>query len=1144
MSSRPGPAAGAARPAGFLDLRLLPAALAIWAATALALQVRPVVAAGVGLVAVVATVGLLTCGRSARGRGWLSVVAVALAFTAAGALGTAARVAARDASPVAQAASGPTAARTTVTLELEITDDPRPIADGFGGQSRVLVPARATALSIGGVRQPDDTAVVVLADAVGWGDLLPSQRVRADGRLLPPRGGDLTGAAFAARGPPDRLGGPSWLQRAAGALRAGLVRAAAVLPERPRGLLPGLVLGDTSGMDPILVEEFRATGLTHLVAVSGANCAIVVGAVVWLLRRVGVPRVLLAVLAGVALAGFVVLVRPSPSVLRAAAMGAIALLALASGRPRSALSALSAAIVVLMLVVPGLAWSPGFALSVAATAGIVLMAPYLLEWLRRRRVPAGLAAALAVSIAASTATAPLIAALSSTVSLVSIPANLLAAPAVPVATVLGVLATLVSPLSGSVASGLAWLAGVPTAWLVLIAEYGSGLPAATHTWPGGAAGGGLLAAALLACALGAQRWPAVGRVLLAAALSGLLVVVPVRVLGPGWPPDGWLFVACDVGQGDALVVRAEAGQAVVVDAGPDPAAVDRCLRDLGIDSIPLLVLTHLHADHVAGLSGALADRRVGTLEVGPQPDVGLAYDEVLELARSAGATVATGRVGEVRRVGGVEVTVLAPVTAAHGSRSDPNNSSLVLRVSTGGIGLLLTGDIEVEGQDALLDSGADLRAEVLKVPHHGSAYQDDAFLAAVDARVAVISVGADNDYGHPSSALVDELRALGTQVWRTDTDGALAIGRSDGGLLWVSPRSRAPPAAADRGPSAGGSDGGPCHDDGMVTPASGPDLPPAVTLVHGDEELLRHRAIAAVVSAARSAEPDCDVREVAASQLAVGDLFDLLSPSLFASARVLVVTDAQETTKEVATQLLAYAREPLPEIGLVVAHHGGARNKALVDGLRAAGAQVVICAKVTRNEDRLAFLRSEVRGHGGSIDPAAAAALLDAVGNDLRELAATCGQLVSDTGGRVDAAAVARYHRGRAEVSGFSVADRAVVGDRAGALEALRWALSVGVPHVVVADALADGVRSVGQVASAPRVSTAELARALGMPPWKLERARRQARGWSERGLRRALAVVADLNAEVKGTVAEPSYALERAIRLLVEARAEAAGPR
>ena len=206
--------------------------------------------------------------------------------------------------------------------------------------------------------------------------------------------------------------------------------------------------------------------------------------------------------------------------------------------------------------------------------------------------------------------------------------------------------------------------------------------------------------------------------------------------------------------------------------------------------------------------------------------------------------------------------------------------------------------------------------------------------------------------------------------------------------------------------------------------------------------------------------------------------------------------------------------------------------------MRDAGAALVECAKLTRAEERLAFVRAEVTRLAGSITAEAAAVLLDAVGNDLRELATACSQLVADTGGRIDAAAVTRYHRGRAEVTGFAVADRAVVGDVPGALEALRWALAVGVAHVLVADALADGVRSIARVSSAGRSNPYALAGALGMPPWKVKRAQSQSRGWTEPGLSRAMRLVADLNAGVKGVAADPSYALEAAIRELATARA------
>lgn len=309
-------------------------------------------------------------------------------------------------------------------------------------------------------------------------------------------------------------------------------------------------------------------------------------------------------------------------------------------------------------------------------------------------------------------------------------------------------------------------------------------------------------------------------------------------------------------------------------------------------------------------------------------------------------------------------------------------------------------------------------------------------------------------------------------------------------------------------------------------------------LVLGEEELLVSRAVAEVAAAARAADPESDVRELAAAELVPGDLYDLLGPSLFGGRRVVVIRAAHEAKAEVVEVLRHYVADPADEVVLVLVHPGGARGKALVEAMREAGAVLVECAKVTRAEERLAFVRAEVTRLGGSITAEAVAVLLDAVGNDLRELATACSQLVADTPGRVDAAAVARYHRGRAEVTGFAVADRAVVGDVPGALEALRWALAVGVAHVLVADALADGVRSIARVSSAGRTNPYALAGVLGMPPWKVKRAQSQSRGWTEPGLTRALRVVADLNAGVKGVAADPSYALEAAIRELATARA------
>jgi DNA polymerase-3 subunit delta len=318
-----------------------------------------------------------------------------------------------------------------------------------------------------------------------------------------------------------------------------------------------------------------------------------------------------------------------------------------------------------------------------------------------------------------------------------------------------------------------------------------------------------------------------------------------------------------------------------------------------------------------------------------------------------------------------------------------------------------------------------------------------------------------------------------------------------------------------------------------------PDLLEApLRLVVGDEELLVARAVAEVVAAARARDPESDIRDLSAAELTPGALYDLLSPSLFGGDRVVVIRAAHEARTDLVEVLKGYAADPADGVVLVLVHAGGARGKALLDAFRAAGAAVVECAKVTRAEERQAFVRAEVSRLGGAITAQAVALLLDAVGTDLRELATACSQLVSDTGGRIDGAAVTRYHRGRAEVTGFAVADRAVVGDVPGALEALRWAFAIGVAHVLVADALADGIRSIARVSSAGRANPYSLASALGMPPWKVKRAQSQARGWTEPGLAKALQVVAELNAGVKGVAADPAYALEAAIRDVAAARA------
>ncbi|MFC7380868.1 DNA polymerase III subunit delta [Sphaerisporangium rhizosphaerae] len=315
--------------------------------------------------------------------------------------------------------------------------------------------------------------------------------------------------------------------------------------------------------------------------------------------------------------------------------------------------------------------------------------------------------------------------------------------------------------------------------------------------------------------------------------------------------------------------------------------------------------------------------------------------------------------------------------------------------------------------------------------------------------------------------------------------------------------------------------------------------PALVTLVVGDEELLADRAVASVVAAARADDPETKVHDLFGGKVEPGELTRLTSPSLFGDRAVVVFRSAQDLGKDVIAEIVTYAKNPSEDAVVVLVHPGGVKGKALVEGVKKAGAAVVTVTKITKPGERLDFVKNEIRNAGRTISADAAQALLDAVGNDLRELAAACGQLAFDTPGKaIDEAAVARYHRGRAEVSGFTVADKAVEGRLGEALEQLRWALATGVAPVLIVSALAGGVRSLAKVGGAPRnLRGGQLASHLGMPPWKIDRVKRQLNGWGPEGLARAVQAVATADEQVKGGGTDPAYALERTVQLIVASR-------
>src|SRR4051812_14513630 len=485
-------------------------------------------------------------------------------------------------------------------------------------------------------------------------------------------------------------------------------------------------------------------------------------------------------------------------------MGAVTLLALASGRSRAAIPALCAGASVLLLIDPGLAADPGFALSVAATAAIVLLAPSWAAGLRDRGCPVVVADALAVSAAAGMATAPVVAGLSGTVSLVSLPANLLAAPAVAPATVLGLLAAVVGVLVPPLGDALVWLAGWPVRWLVLVGQRAADVPDGATGWPAGSAGAVLLTMLLLLAAWALWRFPVLRPLALAAVVGLVVLGWPLRQAVRAWPPAAADVVACDVGQGDALVVPTgpapgpplrpgpSVGQGAPLAAPPGPDAglvtlarpavrgLDGCLRRLGIEALPLILLSHLDADHAGGLAGALTGRDVGIVATGTLSPADDRVDALNRLVRRAGASRAVLVPGDRRTVGTASVEVLAPAPERATPGASPNDLSMVVRVTSRGVRVLFTGDLGADAESRILSAGVNLRTDVLKVPHHGSADADPEFLAASEARVALVSVGADNTYGHPAARTLTRLTRAGMQIHRTDREGDLAVAGSAG----------------------------------------------------------------------------------------------------------------------------------------------------------------------------------------------------------------------------------------------------------------------------------------------------------------------------------------------------------------------------
>ena len=549
-------------------------------------------------------------------------------------------------------------------------------------------------------------------------------------------------------------------------------------PPREAGLLLGLALGDDSRLDPALERDFRATGLSHLLVVSGENVAMVLAPIVALGTALRLSRWPRFVLCLGAVAFFVVLTGAEPSVMRAGVMAGLALIGVLLGRPRSTGSILAGAVVVLLVLDPALVWSVGFQLSVAATASMVALATPISE--RLRFLPGWLALATGATLAAQLGVTPLLLYYFNEVPVSTIAANVLAVPAVPPALLIGLASATIGIVFEPFGRLLSLVAQVPMRYLEAVADR---LARAPIPW---ITGGGIASLLLgLAAAIAIAWWLRSRRRLPRKALVVGLALLPLLVwsgaLSAG-PPSTLTVRFLDVGQGNAALLTSPGGVTMLVDGGPDPAQVATELVALGVKRLDLVVASHPHADHVIGLPSVLARIPVALLLEPGCRDDSPDREALKEAATSEHITVRRPRAGDVMTLGDVRLEFLSPDRCWSGTESDTNNDAIVVRASVGEDSVLFATEPEEPAQQLLLDRGADLHADVLKVPHHGAATSIEPFFEAVHAEVAIVSVGP-NTYGHPVPEVLDWIRATGARVHRTDREGTITVSFGDRGVL-------------------------------------------------------------------------------------------------------------------------------------------------------------------------------------------------------------------------------------------------------------------------------------------------------------------------------------------------------------------------
>ncbi len=763
-----------------MDVRLIPAACGVWLATSIV-----VVASGhiapqqiAALFAMLAVVVISSEGMA--GAQWKLIGLAMLCGSAVAFL----RVWPLHSHPIRAAA----ASHLIVHIEATVSGDPivftKSAALDWASSSSAVVPMTAHSVTVNDVVTRGSIPISAFSTGTSFElmrTLVPGTQVSLSGKLFQPKAGQPVAAALSvsdiviSRGPPRYQ---SWADYLRSQLRGTLTDE----PSDAQALVPGLALGDSERLNPELKSAMQESGLTHLIAVSGANVSLLIAVIMRLTRRRN--RTMQAVLVILALVAFVIVVRPQPSVLRATVMGLVVVIGHYIGARSSPLPALAGAVIGLVLLNPWLALSYGFMLSTLATAGLILMSHRLVDTLDRylwRGIPRWLIEVLAVTMCAQLAVLPVMVALGAPLSFASIPANMLAVPLATPAMLLGLVAALIAlvsvPVAHIVVIGAVWPA-IAIGW---IARRCSTLTWLTIPWPHGPQGVALAVVMVAAVVHGTFLWSRLDQTARQTMIASVLTVTcllwfPVNPEFHPWPGSGWIMVACDVGQGDGAVFRVGPHDGVVIDVGPDPTLMNSCLRKLHIRHISLLVLTHFHADHVGGIDGAIRGRIVDQAWVTALPEPELTASFAMRELRDHHIPTFVSSFPQHIVIGSLDITCLWPSRIIRGQGSDPNNASIVLLIKTLGHTIVMSGDVEPAAQQALVSQfGSGLHADVLKVPHHGSPHQDAQFAAAVHPRDAIISVGLNNDYGHPAQSTIAMYQALGATVWRTDRQGAVAV---------------------------------------------------------------------------------------------------------------------------------------------------------------------------------------------------------------------------------------------------------------------------------------------------------------------------------------------------------------------------------